>query len=69
MVRHTRMQRWLSLCHLGEMVGKLLSSILAAYVYHGKVVTYRFTLVICGEPPAHTDIFTNLNAVKLLASF
>lgn len=56
------MQRWLSLCHLGEMVGKLLSSILAAYVYHGKAVTYRFTLVICEEPPTHTDIFTNLSS-------
>eukprot|EP00064_Thunnus_orientalis_P001321 superscaffoldBa00000090_g1324 len=34
------MQRWLSLCHLGAMVGKLLNSIPTAYVYHDKPVTY-----------------------------
>lgn len=54
MVRHTRMQQWLSLCHLGAMVGKLLNSIPTAYVYHDKLVTYGFTLVIWGKPPIYT---------------
>lgn len=62
MVRHTRMQRWLSLCHLGAMVGKLLNSIPTAYVYHDKPLTYGFTIVIWGEPPTHTNTdITNLS--------
>lgn len=59
MVRHTRMQRWLSLCHLGAMVGKLLNSIPTAYVYHDKPVTYGFTLAIWGKPPTHTHRHTH----------
>lgn len=59
MVRHTRMQqRRLSLRHLREVVGKLPSSVLTAYVYHGKAVTYRFTPVIPGETSrAHRHIY------------
>lgn len=62
MVRHTRMRRRLSLCHLEAMVGKLLNSIPTAYVYHDKPVTCGFTLVIWREPPTHTktDILTHL---------
>ena len=70
MVRHRRMQRWLSLCHLGAMVGKLLNSIPTAYVYHDKPVTYGFTLAIWGRTShTHTWMYPPISPFLSLCSF